>query len=392
MSSFLAHPWLSALLGLAALWAAYLLLARRALRRVLLSDEDRELIRVPLATPGHHVALVHHPASVRRFKTPVLLCHGLAVGRFNLDLHDDGHGSDRTSLARTLSRAGFDVWLLELRGRGHATVPRGANWSIDDEVREDVPAAIAAVLERTRAPDLIWVGHSKGSLLQYLFHARGHPLAGRVRALVAIGSPGTLRYQPWLRRLVRPGRVILSLTRRIPLGALAWTIIPLSGLIHRLGRRFDPALEDNDGPALARILASLPASISAGVARQMLSWIEHSDGAFTTLDGARDEDHYHRLTMPLLLLAGARDYLVPPEAVAFVRDRAGAQDLTFRIAGRAEGFERDYGHGDLLVGSHAPQEVFPLIERWLEAHAEPVDTLALPPATPTLEAAVLTSK
>src|SRR5689334_6562124 len=43
---------------------------------------------------------------------PLLLVHGLGANRYNFDL------SDRTSLARYLADAGYDVWVLELRGRG----------------------------------------------------------------------------------------------------------------------------------------------------------------------------------------------------------------------------------------------------------------------------------
>jgi pimeloyl-ACP methyl ester carboxylesterase len=342
--------------------AIYLALAVSRSRVFALDDSEVEQILVPLPTPGHHVSITHHPPKHLRFRTPLILCHGLAVNRFNIDLFDDGRGSDRTSLARSLSREGFDVWCLELRGRGRAKVPAGADWSIDDEVREDVPAAISTVLDRTGADRVLWVGHSKGGFLQILFQARGHPLASKVAGLVAIGSPGTLQYQRrWLRFLVLPGKLLLAIHGRIPLRLWAPVAVPIASLIHWAGRRFDPVIAANDGPALTRILASLPADISRGVALQLLSWVAREDGALSTLDGQKDE--FSRLSLPMLLIAGEKDYLVPPRAVAYVKEHASSKDVTFLVL---EG----YGHGDLVVGTHAPNDVFPLVARWLEARAD----------------------
>ncbi|MFO1520190.1 MAG: hypothetical protein U1F57_11120 [bacterium] len=34
--------------------------------------------------------------------------------------------------------------------------------------------------------------------------------------------------------------------------------------------------------------------------------------------------------------------------------------------GRKHGHRTDYGHVDLIIGNHAPREVFPKIAEWLE--------------------------
>jgi predicted alpha/beta hydrolase len=364
--------WVWLLLAALALAAAYLWFAARWVRRFVLSDDDREWTLVPLPTPGHHVALIHHPPAIQLHPTPVILCHGLAVNRFNLDLHDDGSGTDKHSLARTLARAGFDVWALELRGRGRAVVPPGADWCIDDEVREDIPAAIGEVLKRTGAERVAWVGHSKGSLLQFLFQSSGHPLAEKVSALVAIGSPGTVMFQRrWLRGLVLPGRLLLKVRPKLHLRRWSWLVVPWSAAIHRVGGRLDPTLADNDAALLSRVLAALPADIARGVALQMLGWVAREDGAFCALDGTRYDQGYARMKMPMLLIAAPKDRLAPPAAVAYVRDHVSSTDVTMIEMSKANGFSRDYGHGDLIVGRHAPDEVFPLVRSWLEAHDPP---------------------
>lgn len=340
-------------------------------RRFRLRDEGLETLVVELETPGHHIALFHHPPAELRFREPVLLCHGLGANRFNMDFLDDGRGSDRLSLSRTLARAGFDVWVLETRGHGKATIPKRADWTVDDEVAQDVATAIQTVLDVTGSERLYWVGHSWGGILQYMFHARGHPLAARIAGLVTVGSPATLRFQPELRWLLRPGLLLVeTLNRPVPLMGLAKLAIPMIWLLQMVPRLFFPKLAPLDNALLRRLFASLAEDISPGIARQALAWVH--ERRFVGTDGFVFEDHYDRLTAPALFIAGCRDMVAPPDAVRFVAERAGAEDLTFRVMGQAQGCSVDYGHGGLLVGKPAPDEVFPVIERWLASRATPL--------------------
>jgi pimeloyl-ACP methyl ester carboxylesterase len=358
-------------LAVAGLLVAYGLLAGALARRWAFQASDRVHRLLPLPTPGHHAALVHHPpAGPARAAPPVIVCHGMAVNGLCMDALDDGHGSPRLSLARTLAAAGFDVWALELRGRGRAAVPRGARWTVDDEVGEDVPAAIAAVLESTGASEVWWVGHSKGALVQYLFQATGHALAPRVTALVAIGSPGTVRFQRrFLRWLVPPLSLWARVVGDVPLSRAIVLLTPLAHLTRWLGRPIDTLVRENDGASLGRLFASIFADVNRGVVEQMLRWVAHPDGALVAMDGRRYDEGFGRLRMPLYLLAGAADRLVPPAAVAYVRDRVSSTDVTFEVVGVAGGASHDYGHGDLVLGARAPEDVFARVVRWLGARA-----------------------
>lgn len=356
---------------LVGLLVGYVALAGRLARRWAFHASDRVHRLLPLPTPGHHAALVHHPpAEPRRAAPPVIVCHGMAVNGLCMDALDDGHGSPRLSLARTLAAAGFDVWALELRGRGRATVPRGARWTVDDEVREDVPAAIAAVLEGAGAAEVWWVGHSKGALVQYLFQATGHTLAARVTALVAIGSPGTVRDQRrFLRWFVGPLRLWARVVGDVPLSRALVLLTPLAHLTRWLGRPIDTLVRENDGASLGRLFASIFADVNRGVLEQMLRWVAHPEGALVSMDGQRYDEGFGRLRMPLYLLAGAADRLVPPAAVDYVRERVSSADVTFEVVGVAGGATHDYGHGDLVLGARAPDDVFARVVRWLSARA-----------------------
>ena len=75
------------------------------------------------------------------YREPVVLFAGMGANRYNFDLLPD------RSLAEFLSQAGFDVWLVELRGAGWSTRPgwfSPLSWtfSFDDHLYKDVPAVL----------------------------------------------------------------------------------------------------------------------------------------------------------------------------------------------------------------------------------------------------------
>jgi len=361
--------WLLAALATAV--AAYALATVVLTRRCRLPEPRQAPLLVELPTLGHHIALYHHPASPRVHHEPVLLCHGLGANHHNMDFADDGRGSARLSLARRVAAAGFDTWVLDLRGRGAARVPRGADWSLDDELQEDVPAAIETVLARSGASRLFWVGHSWGGMLGYAIQSGEHRCAESLAGLVALGSPATLRFHPkvitWLRW---PALALLALLpRRLPLAWLAKLGLVLSAPLRWVGRPWQQDLATIEAPALRRVMASLADDIQRGVASRALSWAKV--GRIVDIEGSSDSPRLGRITCPLLLIAGSRDRLAPPQSVSLVRDAAGSDDKTFCTFGREAGHRDDYGHGGLVLARHAPDEVFPLIESWLRERATP---------------------
>jgi pimeloyl-ACP methyl ester carboxylesterase len=326
-----------------------------------LPDPGVEMIEVELPSVGHHIALYHYPAENRRFREPLILCHGLGANRFNMDFTDDGTGSDRLSLARALQRAGFDTWLVELRGRGRARVPNGADWSADEEVAQDLPLAIETVLDLSGEERVFWVGHSWGGIMAYLLHARGLAAAEKVAGLVTIASPATLKFQQvgaWMFRI--PGLFLVYLGLRVPLRVIAKLGLPIAWLIRWVGRVFLIDLEVIDAPVLHRVFASLADDVHPGVTRQGLEWLRQ--GYFCTADGCIDEEAFCKIEKPLLLLAAGHDRVAPPASISHLRDMVCSKDVTLQV------FE-NYGHGSILIGRNAPDDVFPVIRGWLAARA-----------------------
>jgi len=328
----------------------------RATRLSGLSLEFRpdELYRVP-TEDGAAIALGRYrPRGVpQRFAEPVVLCHGLGTNRFALDF------DERHSLARHLARKGFEAWVVELRGRGLSGEPLPST-TFDEQAEFDVRAALRAVLS-TGPEQVSWVGHSKGGLLAYAHLAR-FPQS-RVRALVTLGSPVRFDVQRGLRAFVRALGPLLErdVVPLSPAATLAPFGAPPGPVTRALLRQANVAPD-----VLRRALANLPTDIAGGVARQLARWVE--EGAFDANDGFDYRAGLSALQMPVLLVAGARDVLAPPPAVLAARERLGGPTSVL-VAGKAHGFSEDYGHGDLLLGRNAPEEVFPAIETFLSRHS-----------------------
>lgn len=317
-----------------------------------LTFKPDELYRVPTAD-GSAIALGrYHPRERRRYVEPVILGHSLGTNRFNLDF------DERYSLARFLARRGFETWVLELRGHGLAGSSEGATF--DSEAQHDVAAALTAVTS-TGPKQVLWAGHSRGGLLAYA-HLALNPDAP-IRAIATLGSPLTFDAQPGIQRFVGALGPTLKLPL-LPLGkaARAW---PLGLPPDPIGKYLVRA--DNMDPVVIRqAIVHVSADIGGGVGRQFARWVR--TGAFDAEDGFDYRAKMKGITAPILAIAGARDFLSPASSSHLVQ-RLVSGPVELVTVGLSEGFSTDYGHGDLVLGRRAPDEVFPRIAEFLARHA-----------------------
>lgn len=311
-----------------------------------------ELHEVP-TDDGNAVALGrYHPRGPRRFAEPVVLAHSLGINRFDLDF------DERLSVARGLARRGFEAWVLETRGHGLCGSPAGS--SFDVEVLHDVTAALRAV-RATGAERVLWVGHSRGGLLA-LAHLGRFPEAP-IAAVVTLGapttfsSPGVRRFLELLGPLLRLDALPLVWPARlaVPWGLPPWPVGPY--LLNR---------DNVEARVIRQALAWAMVDVPGGLARQLARWVERD-----VFDGDDGFDYRARLVAvaaPLLTIAGAADLLVPPADAhaATARVRGPVEQVT---VGVEQGFSADYGHGDLVLGRRAPEEVLPLVVDFLARHA-----------------------
>ena len=126
---------------------------------------------------------------------PLLLVPGWSQNR---------HAFSCGDFVKRLLWYGADVHILELRGHGKSSrelqlaraeaegraPPEDLDWQwdLDSYLLFDVPAAVAAVKQRTARSKVYYVGHSMGGMLGYGYAAQHQDLAG----LVTLGAPSRL--------------------------------------------------------------------------------------------------------------------------------------------------------------------------------------------------------
>ncbi len=357
------HPLVALLLILLAAvalgYAAILVLLLRSYGRSLPTDEEH---RVPTSS-GWDLALHRlRPApDAPPRATPVILGHGTAMSR------QGWHMSEGCSLARHLAARGHDVWIPEYRGAGDSryrgTGRRPWAFSIDEHVREDLPALIERVCELSGAERVSWVGHSLGGIVIYGYCQENG--TDRLDRVVTIGSPAAVGKARALHvraaclafRLLIPGW-------RLPLHNLTRLSMPLCVYFKRWLMAFfcNPALtrEAETAALLARGVQDMPNDLL----RQYAGWL--TCARMEMRDGTRLEDAVDAVDVPLLVLGGAADQVVPARSVRPAYERSPAEHKAFRIFGSAGDPAPAMGHVDPLITTHGAAHVFPVVEEWLE--------------------------
>jgi pimeloyl-ACP methyl ester carboxylesterase len=289
---------------------------------------------------------------------PVLCGHGLAGSRYIFDSHPD------YSMARDLAAGGFDVWLVDLRGRNESWPDGGPRddlqWSFDDFVFHDIPAAVATVCETTGADGAYWIGTEMSGIALYAVGISG--TAPALRGGVTMGSPA----------VTPPSGEVPGVTTPYP--ERVGTRYPFSmvkGIGPQLAAQGSEVLDSSFRPVntdwmvTARYFAHGVPDEATDLVDQFKDWMDaqamRSRGAAIVWS-----DRLGEFTLPVLVMAGAHDRQRPPEAAHATYEALGSPDKTWLRAGITTDFPVDVGHDDLVAGLCAPTHVYPVIADWLE--------------------------
>jgi len=316
-----------------------------------------------LTEDGWRLALHRVAARGPQRRHPVLMVHGFACNRhfFNLD--------ERYSLAGAASARGFDVYVLELRGAGMSLPPKDARppemtWGFDEYAHIDVPTAIRAVLAASSNVALHGVGHSMGGMLLY---AQAVQRPSTLRSVATVASPvvSELNLATTERHLLRLASKLAPQAgkRRLPIRqvfGVAGRFVTMSSVLAD-GVLLNAANCEPDvvGRMARESINDVPLQLLLEITQQMTS-SDRDSGPYAY------ERLLDRIEVPVLSLSGSVDRVAPPAAVAAVVQRLAARDVRYREMGQGFGCRADYGHGDLLVGSAAPDEVYPALLDFLE--------------------------
>jgi polyhydroxyalkanoate synthase len=321
---------------------------------------------------GVRLALYNYrPAKLEPHRSPVFLCHGMGSNRCDLDYP----GNEDQSLAKHLCRAGHDVWVIELRGAGRSSKPRFIfgklryDWVLDDYVVHDIPAAVARVLEITQRPSIHWVGHSMGGMLAYPFLVTSNPQL--VRSCVTVGAPSIAVVSSQIHDAGMKAIGLIDFIPFIPHGLSGKALAPFAKYLRKIVERvvgnffYNPKnmTDETLTCLLANAVENLPVSLVKQIAESYRT--KHHQSYYGTFS---IRDNLHRIETPTLIIAGAIDSLTPPDDLKYVFDRISSRNKEFVVVGRASGASEDYGHVDLILGKNAAQDVFPMIESWIDRH------------------------
>ena len=299
---------------------------------------------------GAAIHLHRHPAD----GPPVLVLHGISANHRCWDLTED------RSIATALNAAGFDAWLLDLRGHGLAHVDtegseQRSGWSIADYARYDMPAAIDFIRQRTGHEQLGFVGHSMGGMVLTIYnHIHGDDAFS---ALVLVASPVDFGSPDPLINLAEHAISPGTIPRRIPTPMLG-RVVPNP---NHMPLKFDDMLwtDDNMSEEAER---QLMRTVTSPISRQEL--IELRQALRTGHLPATTS--LPQLEAPLLVIAGRGDQIAPADRVRPLFEQAGSSEKAWFLAGRVSGLQHDYGHLDLVIGDAAAAEIYPRIVDWFD--------------------------
>ena len=329
-------------------------------------DATADVIHVK-TEDGWDLALHHYqpPADVPRRGVPLIICHGISSNRYNWDI------SEEVSFPRYIAAQGFDVYMLELRGSGASEKPgwfseKSYEYSFDDYVVYDLPAAIDFVAERSPTGKVQWVGHSMGTMVMYAYLQRQGD--AKIQSVLAVGSPPKLfdgnqslslglslfPVVDWFYREL-PAALIAGLGA--PVAHPGWTA-PMHVVWNY----------DNISPSVARAASAHAVdNLSSGVVRQLVG--SPDNGEFRSMDGRFNYTQgLSSIEVPIFFVVGALDQLAPPTTMLKAYRSVSSDHKRIEILSRANGYAHDYGHVDLVLGETAPQEVFPMLAQWLVSH------------------------
>ena len=255
---------------------------------------------------------------------PVILLHGsFSNRRF-------WYSPKGVGLGAFLARAGFDVWLPEMRGHGLSA--RNTHWNknrVADYARYDLPA-IGAFVRELSGQTPHWIGHSQGGI-SLAAALGGHYLSNDLVASAAFFGTQINRRYGWL---------------KLP---------PVQWCAYLILKRFKYL----SGTRLKRGPEDEPVSI----ALETLRW----NGFLGRFKDA-ERDWWAGLAevqVPVLVVAAAGDRLTPEWACRKLYDQLGSSQRTFVALGREHGFSTDFSHVEMLVSQPAQKEVWPLVRDWL---------------------------
>ena len=268
---------------------------------------------------------------------PVFMLHGsIENGRIFYSNNGKGFGP-------FLARAGYDVYIADLRGRGQSTPPisKRSDHGQAEAIAEEIPAFLGEIRRLRGETPMHWVSHSWGgvSLLAYLARPS---LPVEVRSMVFFGTK---------RRITVRNRAYWW---QIGLGwhGIAKGSIALKGYVEAKGARMGSE------------------NISRKTWRETNDWIYQKEWKHWQ-DGFDYHAAFREMKLPpILSFAGISDKVLGhPRDVKLLLDELGpGHETRLEMLSKQNCHLHDYGHIDMLTHPLAEEDHFLMAREWLSKH------------------------
>jgi len=277
-------------------------------------NETKHIVDIP---NGGQIAL-HRLCPDQPTGLPLIVAHGTI-----------SNAKTVRTMATFLAEHGFDCWMLEWGGHGdsQAGSPRQNN---EYPAFNDVPTAVSHVLAATKHEKLFWVSHSGGGHLPMMFLSRDPNRQSEFAGLVTLGTQST--------------QAALSLKGKFGCAVL----IGITTLLNRTPKRILPLGNEHEP---TRLLA------------QWAVW--NIRQRWLGKDGFDYMEALSGMSIPTMIIAGGKDRAAPVNGCREIYEAFGSGDNTWCLCDTESGFSKDFGHGELIRGLAARDELFPKIVDWL---------------------------
>lgn len=354
----------------------------------------QEAVEYLTTADGMKLAIHRVAAPTVAYPTPILLFHGICSNYATWDLNEV------QSVQRYLAGLGFDTWAIDWRGAGLSERPepgRYFNWkySIDDLIHYDAVAALNHVLSRTGKARVIIAGHSMGGLITHALLG-SEPVSDRVAGIVTLsgatlmGSDGSSENPPTQALMSLIGLVSPFVVDDAVVPAEEITRLAMSGysrLLDRLVRWAGTWLWNprNVSVELIEQMATKAVGNTNTTILQQFTIFAHKydTTSFAGWTGMADASDFYlengfisyverlsSIKVPALVISGAADKIVGAHNVQQVYSKLGSSDKTYVELGTDAGFSFNYGHVDMVMGTKAPEEVYPILGAWMKSRSK----------------------
>lgn len=295
---------------------------------------------VELTYTSHFVPCCNDELHIRRINNGtmgpvVFMLHG-AIENGRIFYSENGRG-----LAPWLAARGYDVFVADLRGRGESRphVGRRADYGQYDSITREIPRLLDEVAAMRPGVKIHLVAHSWGGVLLNSVLGRYPQRLDSIGSSVYFGS----------KRRVRAMNACRIFKIELVWVFLSKIIIALKGYLPAKAMRIGA----DDEPA--------------NFLRESIVWVRQNRW-ISPVDGFDYTARFQELTMPptLYLAASLDQCLGHPDDVHFLMEEShNGRNGHYHMLGKKWGQRYDYDHISMITHPSAPEDVYPMVEQWL---------------------------